>query len=219
MKITSNIYQVGGSGLSNPSDAAVYLVTSENESALIDAGTGKGVNRLIDNIKTSGVDLSSISHLFLTHCHYDHTGGAQKMRELTGCSIIAHELDAVYIENGNSEITAASWYGTTLAPVKVDIKVKGNSRDFTVGGIDFHFYHTPGHSPGSSVLTIKSDGQTVLFGQDVHGPLDSTLRSNRQDYKASLAFLLTLHADILCEGHFGVIKGKDKVTRFIESYL
>ncbi len=219
MKITSDIYHVGGTDLSNPSDAAVYLVCSGKEAALIDAGTGKGYKKVIQNISKSGADLSSVKYLFLTHCHYDHIGGAEKIRELTGCKIVAHELDAEYIENGDSDVTAASWYNSYLEPVKVDIKVNGNSRDFRVGDLDLHFYHTPGHSPGSSVLTVISDGQLVLFGQDVHGPLNDMLLSSRKDYLASLAFLISLEADILCEGHFGVYKGKEEVRDFIESYL
>ena len=161
----------------------------------------------------------SIKYLFLTHCHYDHTGGAKKIGELTGCSISAHELDAKFIEQGDSEVTAASWYGTHMDRVKVDIKVSGNSKDFNVGGSNLKFIHTPGHSPGSSVLTVMSDGQFVLFGQDIHGPLDTALLSNRKDYKKSLEFLLSLNADILCEGHFGIYKGKEKVKNFIESYI
>ncbi len=219
MKITSNIYQVGGPGISNSSDAAVYLISAGKESALIDSGTGKGNKGIIDNIKNSGTGLSDIKYLFLTHCHYDHTGGAAKIRELTGCSIVAHELDAKYLERGDSEVTAASWYGTYIDPMKVDIKVSGNSRVFIAGGIDVNFYHTPGHSPGSSVLTMLSDGQLVLFGQDVHGPLDSSLLSSKKDYQASLEFMLSLNCDILCEGHFGVFKGREKVRKFIESYL
>jgi hypothetical protein len=31
--------------------------------------------------------------------------------------------------------------------------------------------------------------------------------------------LLSLKADILCEGHAGVYKGKEKVRNYIESYL
>lgn len=218
-KITSNIFQVGGSGLSNPSDAAVYLVISGSESALIDSGTGKNIIRLFENIKGAGVEPSTVKYLFLTHCHYDHIGGAGKIRELTGCIIIAHILDAVYIEKGDSEVTASAWYGADINPLKIDIKVKESTRDFRVGDTDLRFHHTPGHSPGSSVLTLKSDGQTVLFGQDVHGPLDSSLRSDLQDYRASLAYMLKLEADILCEGHYGIIKGKQNVSRFIESYL
>jgi hypothetical protein len=59
----------------------------------------------------------------------------------------------------------------------------------------------------------------VLFGQDVHGPLHPSLLSNRRDYLQSLALMLDLNADILCEGHFGVINGRDAVRRFIRSYL
>ena len=219
MKITSDIYQVGGEGLSNSADAAVYLVTSDGGAVLIDAATGKGEKQLLSNIKSCGVDPDSIKYLFLTHCHYDHTGGAAGIRKAAGCSIVAHSLDAKYIESGDSEVTAASWYGTYMPPLKVDVKVTGKSREFNAGGVKIVFHHTPGHSPGSSVLTTMSDGQLVLFGQDVHGPLDSRLLSNRADYRSSLEFMISLNADILCEGHFGVIKGKARVKSFIESYL
>jgi hypothetical protein len=63
------------------------------------------------------------------------------------------------------------------------------------------------------------ESKRILFGQDVHGPLDTSLLSNYQDYKNSLSFLLELNADILCEGHFGVYRGKDEVKRFIRSYI
>lgn len=219
MKITSNIFQVGGSNLSNHSDAAVYLVISENEAALIDAGTGKNTERITENIQSCGIDLSAVKTLFITHCHYDHTGGAGRIRELTGCRIITHKIDAEYMEKGDSEVTAASWYGTYMKPLKVDIKITSDRQNFIIGKLEMTFHHTPGHSPGSSVLTLKSDGQLVLFGQDVHGPLDDSLLSNRRDYKTSLEFLLSLNADILCEGHFGVYYGKEKIQKFIRSYL
>jgi glyoxylase-like metal-dependent hydrolase (beta-lactamase superfamily II) len=79
--------------------------------------------------------------------------------------------------------------------------------------------HIPGHSPGSMVYVTESEGKKVLFGQDVHGPLDASLLSNREDYLESLRFLLSLGADILCEGHYGVFRGKEEVADFIESFL
>jgi glyoxylase-like metal-dependent hydrolase (beta-lactamase superfamily II) len=66
---------------------------------------------------------------------------------------------------------------------------------------------------------VVSDGLLVLFGQDVHGPLNDALRSVREDYVRSLEFMLSLDADILCEGHFGVFHGKESVRDFIESFL
>jgi len=69
------------------------------------------------------------------------------------------------------------------------------------------------------VYLAESEGLKVLFGQDVHGPLDPALLSNREDYMHSLKVLLSLEADILCEGHFGVYKGKEEVEKFIRSFL
>ena len=48
MKITQNLWQVGGGSLTAPEDAAVYLVRFGEQAALIDAGCGRGHQRLAD---------------------------------------------------------------------------------------------------------------------------------------------------------------------------
>jgi hypothetical protein len=66
-------------------------------------------------------------------------------------------------------------------------------------------------------LDIKSE--RVIFAQGVHGPLFEEFGSNRMDFVESLKKEMDLNADILCEGHFGVFRGKDKVRRYIEGYI
>jgi len=65
----------------------------------------------------------------------------------------------------------------------------------------------------------ESEGLRVLFGQDVHGPIHPSLRSNLRHYRNSLELLLSLEADILCEGHYGVYRGKKAVSDFIAGFL
>lgn len=219
MKITSNIFQVGGSSHSDEADAAVYLIRAGSEAALVDAGTGRATGEILANISELSVQPREIRYLFITHCHYDHTGGINAIRSATGCAVVAHGLDAGYIEAGDPEVTAASWYREEMEPTPVDIRVSGKEMAFPLGGLEVRFIHAPGHSPGSSVLTVVSDELLVLFGQDVHGPLNDGLLSNRHDYIESLKFLISLEADVLCEGHFGVYKGKKRVREFIESFL
>ena len=69
------------------------------------------------------------------------------------------------------------------------------------------------------VYLLESAGLKVLFGQDVHGPLHPSLKSDRMAYYHSLQRMIDLKADILCEGHFGVIEGVDQVRHFIQQYL
>jgi glyoxylase-like metal-dependent hydrolase (beta-lactamase superfamily II) len=106
-----------------------------------------------------------------------------------------------------------------MCPLTIDVKISGKKEIMRIGDGEVTLFHCPGHSPGSMVFTVTINQQRVLFGQDVHGPLDPMLLSHREDYLQSLRFLLDLDADILCEGHFGVFRGKKAVTRFIGSYL
>jgi glyoxylase-like metal-dependent hydrolase (beta-lactamase superfamily II) len=116
-------------------------------------------------------------------------------------------------------VTAANWYGARMNPLKVDHKIKDKEETFQVGEGKLTAYHCPGHSPGSVVYFTQIDSNRVLFGQDVHGPLEASFLSNRENYIRSLKFMMGLNANVLCEGHFGVYQGKEKVSRFIQSYL
>ncbi len=177
------------------------------------------MERLLENARICGVSPEQIEYLLITHCHFDHTGGAAALKEELQCRVVCHELDAPFLENGDDTVTAASWYGAAIRPFSVDIKPAGRRYEIDLGGRAIHAIHVPGHSPGSVVYLAESDGLRVLFGQDVHGPLHPDLLSVREDYLESLKLLLSLDVDVLCEGHYGIFKGKEKVKRFIESFI
>jgi len=219
MKILENLWQVGGAEFTTVEDAAIYLIRFDDRAILIDSGCGAEHEMLVENISQVLPPAVQIEYLFLTHCHYDHTGGAQKVREQYGCKIVAHELDTAYLENGDDRVTAAAWYDAHMNPLKIDYQIKNKTETFQIGNGQVMAHHCPGHSPGSMVYLVKFGPLKVLFGQDVHGPLDPSFLSDRDDYRRSLNFMLGLDADILCEGHFGIYRGKDTVKKFIGSFL
>jgi glyoxylase-like metal-dependent hydrolase (beta-lactamase superfamily II) len=219
MKITDEIFQVGGGPLTTPSDAAAYLIHFDGRAALVDAGCGSSASKILDNVRGCGVPLNRIEYLLITHCHYDHTGGVNAIREAVGCRVVAHELDAAYMEEGNDAVTAASWYGATLSPTPVDRKLTGERETIRLGDRIVEAVHIPGHSPGSVAYLTESAGKRILFGQDIHGPLDPSLLSDREAYQQSLKRLIDLEADLLCEGHYGVFRGRATVARFIRSFM
>jgi glyoxylase-like metal-dependent hydrolase (beta-lactamase superfamily II) len=216
--ICDRVYAVGGSGLSAPEDAFVYLVDAGSELVLVDAGVGYSINRIEDNIRSMGFEPSRVWHIIATHCHIDHIGGLSAWKERYGCKIIGHELDRAGIEGENNSLTAASMYGVEYKPVKVDTLLVGETQEIALGDLQFHFLHTPGHTPGSICVYIDTQDGRVLFGQDIHGPFSPDWGSDLKIWRASMQKLLALRADILCEGHAGVYRG-DKVNKYIESYL
>jgi len=219
MEIIENVWQVGGAGFTASDDAAIYLIQFGEKAALIDAGCGNAHDKLVNNISAVLPPKVEIEYLLLTHCHYDHTGGAAAVKLQYGCNILAHQLDAIYLESGDKHVTAASWYGARMDPLPVDYKIHGSKETIKVGIGEIVAFHCPGHSPGSLVFVVDLDSTRVLFGQDVHGPLDPSLLSDTQQYLNSLKFMLSLNADILCEGHFGVYQGKKQIEQFIRSFL
>jgi len=219
-EIISGIYCVGGSDLSHPQDALVYLIKGEETAVLIDAGAGQGSSIIWENIRKSGVNAHELTYLILTHGHVDHIGGAQFIIDKTGCQIVAHEADREAIESGDPVLTAASWYGVALPRLKVDHILKEKVEELHLGQKEkILCLHTPGHTPGSISPYMDRSGKRVLFGQDIHGPFSKDFGSNLSDWRRSMEDLLALKADILCEGHFGIYRTPQKVKTYIEQYM
>jgi glyoxylase-like metal-dependent hydrolase (beta-lactamase superfamily II) len=218
-KIAHGIYMVGGADISNPEDASVFIVDCGSELCMIDCGAGKSAGFIIENIEETGLNPSKIKTLMLTHCHVDHIGALTYFKEKYQARVLAHSLDSDAIESGDSQKTASSWYGIRLPETKVNIRLEGSGGVFETGNRKINWLHTPGHTPGSIVIYIDAEGQRILFGQDIHGPFHSDFDSDILKWRESMEKVLDLEADILCEGHFGIFSSRERVKKYIQSYL
>ena len=217
--VTDGVYLVGSSDLTDRRDCSVYLVDA-GELILIDSGAGVATAKIVTNIELLGLDPGQLSTLILTHCHIDHVGGAVYFKERFGVKIVMHLLDAVAVEQADLVRTGASWYNLRLAPLSVDVKLSQAEEALSFrDGTKLVSVHTPGHTPGSVAIYRDHAGERVLFGQDIHGPFLPEFGADLAAWRRSMNMLLSLEADILCEGHFGVYRTKPRVTEYIESYL
>jgi len=217
--ISEGIYLIGGPDISRFDDAASFIVDFNGELVMIDAGAGGSSKMLQENMEDGGLDPKAISTLILTHNHIDHIGSAPFFRKHFNCLILIHELDADALEEGDPVRTAASCYGTTFPPTKVDRKLKGDHEVLVFGSEELHCLHTPGHTPGSISIYLDRGGKRILFGQDIHGPFLPSFKSNVTLWRRSMEKLLALNADILCEGHYGIFSGRERAAAYIRSQL
>ena len=217
LEICDRVYAVGGSGLSGPEDACVYLVDASSELVLIDSGAGLSIDRIEKNIRSAGFEPAQIWHIIATHCHIDHIGGLKPLVQRYGSKVIAHELDRSGIEGENNDLTAANMYGIDYQPVKVDILIKGEAEKLRLGDVEFNFVHTQA-TLQERLSLHRYQRRKGPVRQDIHGPFSPAWGSDLTQWRRSMGKLLALKADVLCEGHAGVYKG-DRVRKYMEEYL
>ncbi len=81
----------------------VYFVQGSQSGILVDSGINAMHDDLLAMVKQSGVPLKAILH---THSHHDHIGGSARLKQSTGCTIVApktyshwhHDWEAHYAE-------------------------------------------------------------------------------------------------------------------------
>ncbi|MFW9914498.1 MAG: MBL fold metallo-hydrolase [Candidatus Thorarchaeota archaeon] len=218
-EIAPDIHIVGGSDISHSADSLVYALLLEGgRAALVDSGAGPGFPRIEKEL--AKLEVSTVTHLLTTHVHIDHVGGHAAAQKRYNCIIIAHEAAVEILESGNQILSAADLYGLPLEPCKVNQRLEGESGQFSLNHFEIHWLHIPGHTPDSVVYYLDHpEAGRILFAQDAHGPLDPRWGSDRVLFRQSLRKLISLDADVLCEGHFGVYSPASSVRTYLEEQL
>ena len=216
IKVWTDIYQIGGPEITGSGDCCVYLVDAGTQLLLIDSGAGKTFENLIQNIRKLELEPDDLNSVVATHGHIDHIGALTEFKDKYGVDVIAHEPDIEWIETGKN--TVAEAYNMDYHPCKVDVKLSGEREERSFGEHELTFLHIPGHTPGSIACYVDIEGKRVLFGQDIHGPYNLP-GADRKEAKKSLKKLISLKADILCEGHSGTFEPAESVKRYIENNL
>jgi glyoxylase-like metal-dependent hydrolase (beta-lactamase superfamily II) len=133
--------------------------------------------------------------------------------------IAAHEKAVRVISEGDPIASAADAYGIPISPTPIDVTLSKGKGAVPVGKEGLHYLHIPGHTPGSIVLYFNDGDRRILFGQDLHGPFNAAWGSDITKWQTSMKRVQKLEADILCEGHYGVYRGKSAVRQFILGLL
>ena len=65
----------------------VYLIVVDNGAVAIDCGTSRTANRVLDYLTKNRLKLE---YIFLTHSHFDHVMGVNRLKEHTETKVVAH---------------------------------------------------------------------------------------------------------------------------------
>jgi hydroxyacylglutathione hydrolase len=140
-----------------PIQANCYIVYKEGSSKAFVIDPGEECSKIMEKLKECGID--EVTHILLTHGHFDHVGAAEEMKRKTGAKVCIHEGDLDMLENPENSFNVMM--GVHFRPCEADTTLKGGET-IDAAGMDVYTLHTPGHSPGS-VCYITED---VMFSGD-----------------------------------------------------
>ncbi|HOP86842.1 MAG TPA: MBL fold metallo-hydrolase [Syntrophorhabdaceae bacterium] len=215
IQVTDKVFMVAGANLTDYRDGAVYLIDL-GAPVLIDSGSGFGFDKTVKNIEYLGFNPYDIPAIILTHCHFDHVGGAHLFKQRFETRLIMHELDARIVERADQRLTAAFCFDVEFKSLPIDEKLNGEESIIVVNDHEIVCTHTPGHTPGSISVYIDLEGERILFAQDIGAPLLKEFDCDSNAWVRSIDFMFYLNPDILCDGHSGIFKSKEQVREYLQ---
>ena len=154
----------------------MYMILSGNEALIIDPHVSEEAFRMLEDQRIQRVTM------ILTHEHYDHISGVNAVRELiSDCTVYGSDackqmvpipdknlsayFMAIFIGRSDNEVRQAQELFGGQYSCEVDTGFTGNY-ELAWQGIHLELIETPGHSPGSICIVVKSDQKTYLFSGD-----------------------------------------------------
>ena len=135
-----------------------YVVSGKRESEciLIDPGAYEPVQVYLGKTGLKPVAI------LLTHGHFDHIGGAKRLKEEYGIPVCIHALDADKLSNNKKNLSVISVPLRLLEPFDADVLLEDHQK-LAYGGFSVEVLFTPGHSCGG-VSYYFADEKAVFCG-------------------------------------------------------
>lgn len=147
--------------VAGPFDANNYLVFDEEskEALLIDCSDYK--QEIIDTVNELGL---TVKYILITHGHFDHVLGINRMKKALGAKVYVPQDDVILIENIR---VASSHFKDMLVDIPCHDYVYTPGISFTIGKEEFTVIKTPGHTEGSVCFKCRNllfSGDTLFRG-------------------------------------------------------
>ena len=105
---------------------------------------------------------AKLTHLLLTHQHFDHVEGAAELKERTGCRICAV---APYSRTLTLEEAAGAWGLPPIPPYEVDEVLGTAPRKADWAGLEWKIFPIAGHATDGAAYYLPGDDE--LFVGDI----------------------------------------------------
>ncbi len=146
-------------------------------------------------------NIVKLTHILITHVHFDHAAEAEPLREVSGAKLIMHRDEFLILEESGRWARA---YGIRWFKPDPD-KLLTEDTEIDLGWVKVQAIHTPGHSPGSTCYYIK-ELNTIFTGDLIFkgtvGRTDLPGGSSREMIKSLKKIILLIPSETrILPGH------------------
>lgn len=127
-----------------------YFVYEEGKSQVMLFDPADKGDYIYNGLKNKGF---SVEAILLTHGHFDHIWGVEKLKELSGAKVYAYEGEKALCEDASLNVSKGAGRACI---VKADQYVK-DGEEIQAAGVTCKLLATPGHTEGSCCYYFETD--------------------------------------------------------------
>ena len=152
-----------------------FVVVTVKDIILLDTGLGyfnnQGILQIHANLMAIGIDPSSVTKVFLSHLHKDHSGGISHLHPQHQERFISFPYATYYIQKSEYDLAlqskSASYIADQIQILEAFSKVHWLTQEEGVIEDLIHYKITGGHCLNHQVCWIKEQAEILFFGADV----------------------------------------------------
>lgn len=177
-----------------------YFLYEEGKTDVIFVDPADHGDLLYEKLQNAGFHVAGI---ILTHGHFDHIWGVERLKALTGAKVYAYEGEKALL---NDAVLNVSEQCGRACTVDADVYLK-DGESVTIAGMTARVIATPGHTSGSCCYYFEEDKILVagdtLFEESV-GRTDFATGSSSEIVRSIREKLFVLPEDVaVYPGHGG----------------
>lgn len=196
---------------------ASYVIETGEGPILIETGPETVFENLKSGLSDLGYAPSDVKHVFVTHIHLDHSGGAWRLAE-TGSTIYVHPVGAPHLIEPEKLMKSATriygednmkrLWGEVGGIDKDRVVAIEDGQSINIGGVEIRVVETAGHAGHHHCYLIEN----ALFTGDTAGclmaggpmiPATPPPEIHIEKWNASIDKMRQISPDVLYLTHFG----------------
>lgn len=135
-----------------------YVVGCERTALAAVIDPGDEAARILAVARAAGW---TVTHILLTHAHFDHMAAASDLVQATGAPLFIHPAEQPLLTAGGG----ATLFGFPAPDVPATVSYLADGQEIAIGDVILRVIHAPGHSPGGVCFYAAAEG--VVFDGDV----------------------------------------------------